>query len=272
MISKETIKEIIKSNEQFINNQISKILPRQGLPITTRLKKVNVIYGVRRSGKTFVLYELFKQNKGRALYIDFEDERLNGIAISELDKIRESFFELYPHLLYKKDVIFLFDEIQNVLEWERYARRLVEREAITLYVAGSSSKINPQNISSSLRGREWAVPLFPFSFREFLMAQGIVLDKSILYGKEKMMLSRYLLEYLKYGGFPEVVFAKSDFDKQKILYQYLNAMFFKDLVEQFNINNLNLLEALRENLFANFSSKFSGLAFYKQFKGRFPLS
>lgn len=151
-------------------------------------------------------------------------------------------------------------------------RRLVEREAITLYVAGSSSRINPQNISSALRGREWAISLFPFSFSEYLRAQGLVLDKGILYGKEKVIINRYLLEYLKYGGFPEVVFAKSDFDKQKILRQYLSAMFFKDLIEQFKINNLNLLEALKENLFSNFSSKFSGLAFYKQFKDKFPLS
>lgn len=272
MISKETIKEVIKSNEEFINNQIGRILPRQIMQSAERLRKVNVIYGVRRCGKTFVLYDIFKKNKGNTLYIDFEDERLGNISAGELDKIRESFFELYPELLSKKNVVFLFDEIQKVEGWERYARRLVEKEGITLYIAGSSSRITPQEISSTLRGREWSIPLFPFSFREFLMARGITLNKEVLYGKEKIIINRYLLEYLKYGGFPEVVYAQSEFEKQKILNQYLNAMFFKDLIEQFNITNFNLLETLKENLFSNFGSKFSGVAFYKQFKDKFPLS
>lgn len=92
MVSKEVIKDIIKSNEDFINNTVGNILPRDKVTFPTKLKKVKIVYGPRRSGKTFLLYGLFKRNMENALYIDFEDERLNGIELNELDKIRESFF------------------------------------------------------------------------------------------------------------------------------------------------------------------------------------
>jgi len=271
MISKEMIKDIIKSNEDFINNTVGEILPRQNVTFPAKLKKVKIVYGPRRSGKTFLLYSLFRSNKGNALYIDFEDERLNGIELNELDKIRESFFELKPQLLHSEDVVFLFDEIQNISGWEKFARRLVEREGIDLYVAGSSSQITPSRISSSLRGREWSIPLFPFSFKEFLNAKQTELKNS-LYGKDKILLNNHLTEYLIYGGFPEVTLAENDFTRQKLVREYMSAMFFKDLVEQFNLKNVTLLETLKESLFTSFGAKFSVSSFYKKFKDKFPFS
>jgi len=271
MISKEMIKDIIKSNEDFINNTVGEILPRQNVTFPAKLKKVKIVYGPRRSGKTFLLYSLFRSNKGNALYIDFEDERLNGIELNELDKIRESFFELKPQMLHSKDVVFLFDEIQNISGWEKFARRLVEREGIDLYVAGSSSQITPSRISSSLRGREWSIPLFPFSFKEFLNAKQTELKNS-LYGKDKILLNNHLTEYLIYGGFPEVTLAENDFTRQKLVREYMSAMFFKDLVEQFNLKNVTLLETLKESLFTSFGAKFSVSSFYKKFKDKFPFS
>ena len=271
MTSKEVIKDMIKSNEDFINNTVGEILPRHNIAFSAKLKKVKIIYGARRSGKTFLLYGLFRKNKGNALYIDFEDERLTGIELNELDRIRESFFELKPQLLHSENIIFLFDEIQNIRGWEKFARRLVEREGIDLYVAGSSSQITPSRISSSLRGREWSIALFPFSFKEFLGVKKTELNNS-LYGKDKILVNKHLTEYLKYGGFPEVTLVDNDFIRQKILREYMSAMFFKDLVEQFNLKNVTLLETLKESLFSSFGAKFSVSSFYKQFKEKFPFS
>ena len=144
MISSELIKDIIKTNEEFILHEITDIVPRLDIIEQTKfasgnLKKVNILHGVRRSGKTFLLYNIFQKNKGSSLYIDFEDERLRDIEIDDLDLIKESFFELKPYLIDKK-VFFLLDEVQNVVGWERFARRITERENITVYAAGSSSR------------------------------------------------------------------------------------------------------------------------------------
>ena len=271
MISTETIKEIIISNEEFILNTVQEIVKRENILFPTSLHKVNIIFGVRRSGKTFLLYNLFKENKDHALYIDFEDERLKDVSASDLEKIKDCFLELKPHLLKDRRVTFLFDEIQSVDEWEKFARRVVEREGINLYVTGSSSKMMPLKIHTSLRGRAWSVEIHPFSFREFLKAKKIDLDQSV-YGRSKVLVKTHLLEYLKRGGFPEVSLLKSDFEKTKVLKEYIDAMFFKDLLERFNITNIQLLETLKEGLFSSFSAKFSLTAFYKNYKDKFPFS
>ncbi len=171
MISSEVIKEIILSNHEFITNEIKDIIEREGIIPFKGLKKVKVLYGVRRSGKTFVLYNIFKRNPGRSLYIDFEDERLEGMKLEELEKVKDVFFGLNPQLVEEREVVFLLDEIQNVRGWEKFARRLVERERINIYVAGSSSQITPSKIHTSLRGRALTHQIYPFSFSEFLRAK-----------------------------------------------------------------------------------------------------
>ncbi|MFH1938825.1 MAG: DUF4143 domain-containing protein, partial [bacterium] len=72
--------------------------------------------------------------------------------------------------------------------------------------------------------------------------------------------------------FPEVLLLKSDLEKRKVIKEYLEAMFFKDLVERFNITNIHLLKTLTEKLFSSFSTKLSLTAFYKQYKEKFPFS
>lgn len=75
MFPKERLKEIIVGNGEFILNYVGTIIKREGLYLPEGLNKVIVLYGVRRSGKTFILYDLFRAFKDSALYIDFEDER-----------------------------------------------------------------------------------------------------------------------------------------------------------------------------------------------------
>lgn len=276
MISSELIKDIIKSNEEFILNEITGIVPRKDIIEPTKfasdnLRKVNILHGVRRSGKTFLLYDIFQENKESSLYIDFEDERLRDVELDDLDLIKESFFELKPHLIDTKKVFFLLDEVQNIDGWERFARRITERENITVYAAGSSSKITPKNIHTSLRGRAWGIEVFPFSFPEYLQIKGLDL-KSSVYGKNKVLIKNALSDYLTWGGFPEVSLVDSEFEKKKILREYLDAMYFKDLVEKYEISNIPLLETLKENIFSSFSAKFSLTAFEKKYRGSFPFS
>jgi hypothetical protein len=266
MLSKELLKEIIISNEEFITQQVKNITKREGISFPETLNKVVILFGVRRSGKTYILYDLFKKYKGRALYIDFEDERLTDFETKEV------FLELKPNLI-GKDLVFLFDEIQNIEGWEKYCRRIVERAKVKVFVTGSSSRIMPMEIHTSLRGRAWSIEIAPFSFREYLSIKDIdANDKNIIYGSKKALIKKYFYEYIKWGGFPEVSLLTSDFEKKKVITEYLEAMFFKDLVERFNISNIYLLKALMEKLFSSFSLKISLTAFYKQYKEKFPFS
>ena len=272
MISKNILRDIIVSNEEFILKQINKIVEREGLLFPQTLNKSVVLYGVRRSGKTFILFNLFKSNRERALYVDFEDERLLGFGLKDFEELKDVMLEMKPDLV-EEELVFLLDEVQNIEGWERFCRRAVERENIRVFVSGSSSKMMPSEIQTELRGRSWSVEVFPFSFREYLRAEDIeTTDKNLLYGPKKAILKKYFSEYMKWGGFPEVSLLKSDLEKTKLIKEYFSAMYFRDLVERYNIRNIPLLESLTDKLFSSFSLKFSLNAFYKQNKDRFPFS
>lgn len=272
MISKELLKRVIVSNEDFILNQVEGVVEREGLVLPDKLNKVIIFYGVRRSGKTYVLFDLFKKYKDNSLYIDFEDERLADFGVKDFELLKDAFLELKPSLVNRK-LVFLFDEIQNIKGWERFCRRIVERENIRVFVTGSSSRMMPLEIHTSLRGRAWSIEVSPFSFREYLRFKKInVNDKKFIYGAQKAVVKKYFSEYIRWGGFPEVLFLESEFRKKKIIKEYLDAMFFKDLVERFNITNIPLMKTLLETLFSFPGRKFSLTAFYKQYKEKFPLS
>jgi predicted AAA+ superfamily ATPase len=271
MTSKEKLKEVILSNQEFIFNRVNDIVKRENIHFPGRLNKVVMLYGVRRSGKSFVLFDLFKRYKDTSLYIDFEDDRLLDFQLDDFEILREAFLELKPDLLNKKKR-FLLDEIQNIEGWEKFCRRAVEKENIDVFVAGSSSKIMPFEIHTSLRGRAWSIGITTFSFREYLRVKNFISDVNSVYGSKKIIIKKHFSDYMKWGGFPEVVLSKDEFEKTKLIKEYLGAMFFKDLVERFNINNIHLLDVLIDRLFSSFSQKFSLTAFYKQYKGKFPFS
>jgi predicted AAA+ superfamily ATPase len=272
MINKNTLKEIIVANEEFILKHVKRIVHRKGIHVPETLNKAVVLYGVRRSGKTFILFDLFKKYRDRSLYIDFEDERLTGFQAKDFERLKESMLELKPQLI-GKGLVFLLDEVQNIDGWEKFCRRAVERENIKIFVSGSSSKMMPFEIHTELRGRSWSMEILPFSFEEYLHSKGVdVADESILYGPKKALVKRHFYEYLRWGGFPEVSVLESELEKTKLLKEYMSAMFFRDLVERYGITNIPLLESLTDKLFSSFSLKFSMTAFYKQHKDKFPFS
>lgn len=271
MSTKGILKEVILSNREFILKNAGHIVRRESSPSLGVLNKVVVLYGVRRSGKTFILYDLFRTYKDTALYVDFEDERLTDFRVNDFENLRESFLELDPSLL-SKDKFFLLDEIQNVPGWEKFCRRMVEKEKMKVVVTGSSSRMMPYEIHTSLRGRSWSTEIIPFSFREYLKTRNIHIDRNLIYTSRKVILKKFFSEYLKWGGFPEVVFSKSPFDRNKILKEYLSAIFFRDLVERYQIDNITLLESLLDRLLTGSARKFSLSSFYKQYQGKFPFS
>ena len=271
MVSKEKLKEIILTNRDFILNQTGNIIKREDIRFPDRVNKVKILYGVRRSGKTFILYDLFRNYKDKALYIDFEDERLSNFEPNDFEVLIDAFLELYPQLFNTRK-IFLLDEIQNIIGWEKFCRRIVEKENIDVFVAGSSSQIMPQEIHTSLRGRAWSIEITPFNFREYLQTKNIEIDKKFIYGHKKIFIKKHFSDYLKWGGFPEIIFARNEFEKTKILKEYLGSIFFKDLVERFKINNIHLLDILMDTVFSHFSQKISLTSFYKQYKDRLPFS
>jgi hypothetical protein len=270
MISKNIIKEIILSNRAFILESVSGIVPRAAAEVAAPGKTV-IMHGIRRSGKTFILYEIFRRNSDAALYLDFEDDRLTGFTAADFQTVQDALLELRPETAGR--IVYLFDEIQHVEGWERFCRRVTEREHAAVYVTGSSSKLMPLEVDTAIRGRAWSVAVFPFSFPEFLQLRMGSLDRNeILYGTGKVETKRLFSEYAKWGGFPETALAADPLDKTKLLKEYLRAMFFRDLVERYGMTNIDLFDALADKLFSSFSTRLSLTAFYRQYKDLFPFS
>ena len=270
MISKNLIKEIILSNRAFILESVSGIVPRAAAEVAAPGKTV-IMHGIRRSGKTFILYDIFRRNSDTALYLDFEDDRLTGFTAADFLTVQDAFLELRPETAGR--IVYLFDEIQHVEEWERFCRRVTERENAAVYVTGSSSKLMPLEVDTAIRGRAWSVAVFPFSFPEFLQLRMGRLDRNeILYGTGKVETKQLFAEYAKWGGFPETALAADPLDKTKLLKEYLRAMFFRDLVERYGMTNIALFDALADKLFSSFSTRLSLTAFYRQYKDLFPFS
>lgn len=273
MASLQNLKEVIVSNEEFILGEIKDFVYRGNVVLPETANKVVVFYGVRRCGKTFTLYEIFNKHPENSLYLDFEDDRLEGFETSDFERMKKAFFELKPHLANSKELYFLLDEVQEVPGWEKFCRRAVEREGIKVFVSGSSSKVMPGEIQTELRGRSWNIEMFPFSFSEYLQQKGVDTNNpKILHGRESVAMKQHFTHYAKWGGFPEVCFAKSEFEKRKILREYLEAMFFKDMVERYRITNVPLLDRLFDKVFTSFSTKMSLTAFYKQYHENMPFS
>ncbi len=165
---KEVFKKLIVD---FQERKFGRIVLREyDVPLDT--KKIVSLIGVRRSGKTYVLFSLIEKLRQSGdgkniVYINFEDDRLYPIGLKDLDGLLAGYYELYPQKRDEKVYLFL-DEVQNIEGWERYIRRIYDTENVQIFITGSSSKLLSSEIATSLRGRTITYEIFPFSFREYL--------------------------------------------------------------------------------------------------------
>lgn len=228
------------------------------LTLPTNLNKAITVFGLRRVGKTYLLYQTIRgliENGVRLkeiFYINFEDNRLEGITAKELSKVVELYRKHNPDT---KIMYFFFDEIQNVQGWEKFVRRLLERRDVRIFITGSSSKLLSKEIATTLRGRSLSFNLFPLSFREYLSFKDFKLEEPLI-EDERGVLMRYLEEYLYFGGFPEIVNYDAHL-KIRTLQEYLDLVVYKDLVERYGIEKISVMKALIRLIIKNFARRTS---------------
>ena len=213
--------------------------------IPEKPRKVITFAGCRRTGKTYLMFQLINElskriPKEEIFYINFEDERL--------EKKTETLTELIPtieELFGKKERLYLFlDEVQNVPGWDSWVRRIQDsREDVRLFLSGSSSKLSSREIPTSLRGRALTFEVFPLSFPEFLRFKNFEVPERVEFSGRKAELLNLLREYLIYGGFPEVVLAEDKRIKGMIIRDYFNTIIALDVVERYKVRNPKELRA-----------------------------
>ncbi len=242
MISKENLLEVMLENREEVMRH--KVIPRY---ITIDDFDRQVLVGVRRAGKSYILYgqiqKLIASGKtwDEILYLNFEDERLTGMDISDLNSI----LEVHARISDKRPMLFL-DEIQNIEGWEKFARRVADNK-YHVVITGSNAKMLSTDVAATLGGRYLTKEVFPLSFKEYLAITGIDSEDKFLTAttERRALLMRQFEEYFQFGGFPECATLPVKRDYLTSLYQKI---FLGDIAARHRIDNIFALRVLFKKL------------------------
>ena len=265
-MDKERLKFVLQETEELKEPHLF----QRDLVIPLGSGKIVVLVGIRRSGKTFLLHDIQQRliaggvDRRQIIRLSFEDDRLHPIKPEEFDLILQAHAELYPDLAGKPRT-FLFDEVQSAPGWERFVRRLQDTQAGEVYLTGSSSQLLSSEIATGLRGRCLSYEVFPLSFGEFLRFQGQEAEYYTTEGEGR--LAAALDDYLHIGGLPEVVLADASL-RPRILREYLDLVFYRDLVERHKVGNPEVLKEILRYCMGNPASLFNPHKLYQDMRSR----
>ena len=237
-IARNTLKQVLLDNQKDIEQY--NIFPRcfdlDSFPL-------QVFVGVRRSGKSFLLFQKIRQmlNAGHQwedmLYLDFEDTRLEGFSSEDFNLILECHQEMYG----KRPMLFL-DEIQNIDGWQKFARNLADKK-YSVFITGSNAKMLSREIMSELGGRYLPTEVYPFSFKEYLSYLNVPFDEQALTATaSKAQFMKAYREYFTWGGLPESI-------NLPVKRSYLSSVFQKiylgDIIQRNGVSNPKLLQLMK---------------------------
>lgn len=193
--------------------------------------------GIRRTGKSYMMYQQIKQllqtgvPLSQIVYVNFEDERLLEMTSDDLNTILEIGLELSG--TENRPYLFL-DEIQNITGWEKFVRRIADMK-YKINITGSNSKMLSSEIASTLGGRFVIMHVYPYSFSEYLIANGKEKDylDTISTSDKADVLASYN-EYITYGAFPELVGIKN---KRMFLSSIYQTVYLGDIITRNKVTN-----------------------------------
>lgn len=194
---------------------------------------VKVITGVRRSGKSVLLMQYREYLKEQG--VDINDIIYLNMESYEMSLVRdeEALHRVLDPLMPKDHHFYLLlDEIQNVKGWQRVINGIRVSFDCDITVTGSNAKMLSGELATMLSGRYVQIPIYPFSFKEFLQAKNINEDS------DKLM--KAFREYRIYGGFPAVVLAKENI-KDTILSGIYDAVILNDVAARGNLRDISVL-------------------------------
>lgn len=234
MIPQNILSQIIQAQSLNIANKDIG-LKRDALPLLPNLAAhALIVSGIRRCGKSTLLFQLLNSKYPGALYLNFEDPRLYEFE-------NKDFLRLDDLIREQKLSILMFDEIQIVPEWERYVRQKLD-EGYKIVVTGSNASLLSRELGTKLTGRHITKELFPFSYHEF-----------ISYQKLKPS-SESLINYLAIGGFPEYIKERTD----DILNHLFEDILIRDIAVRYSIKDVRTLQRLAQYLISNVGKPVSG--------------
>ena len=223
---------------------------------------IKVVVGIRRAGKSTIMMQIIdelqnmKIPKEQIIYINLEYKEYSFIKNDD---------DLYNYIksLIKNDLkyyIFL-DEIQNVDKWEKTVNSYRAKEKYSIFITGSNSDLLSGELATHIAGRYVSFKVYPFTFSE-------VCELKNIKDKNKYELKEYLDDYIKWGGLPQ----RFEFDYEMQIKTYLidvyDSIIVKDIIERFEIKDLDLFNRIVEYIVATPSETFSAETLVNYFLGK----
>lgn len=196
-------------------------------------RRIKILTGIRRCGKSFLLFEIFTgwlKEQGidddHIIHIDLEDRR--NKLMRDPDRLLEF---IDSKLKDDKKHYVMIDEIQHVPEFEDVLNSYLKVENADIYVTGSNSKFLSTDVVTTFRGRGDEIKIYPLSFKEFY---------SVYEGSKEAALNEFMI----YGGLPATIFEKSNERKSEYLKTLFSHTYIRDIKERYNIRNDEVLKDL----------------------------
>ncbi|MBQ7780658.1 MAG: ATP-binding protein [Lachnospiraceae bacterium] len=194
---------------------------------------IKVVTGIRRSGKSYLLFTIFKN------YLLEQGIDENHIVSIELDQRKDKKYRdpdaildyIESRITDEEQYYILLDEVQLLEEFEEVLNSLLHIKNADVYVTGSNSKFLSKDIITEFRGRGDEIHVYPLTFKEFMQ----VYEGDMYHG---------WAEYVVYGGLPLTVTMKTEEQKVNYLTRLFEETYLKDIIERHHIEKTQELEAL----------------------------
>lgn len=194
---------------------------------------IKVITGMRRCGKSYLLFEIFTSylkemgvDDGHIIVVDLEDYK--NKALRNPDNLY-SYVE--TRIVDEGLYYILIDEVQMLSEFEDVLNGFLKMKNVDVYVTGSNAKFLSKDVVTEFRGRGFEIKMYPLSFKEYM---------SVYNGGVSLAFNEYML----YGGLPQILMYETEEQKVRYLKSLFEETYIKDIKERYKIKKDGDLEEL----------------------------
>lgn len=211
---------------------------------------IKVLIGIRRCGKSTVLTQIIKELKvdeNQLIYINFEDYEFSHInnADSLHNYIKERVINDNKYYLF-------FDEIQNVENWEKVINSFKATMNTSIFITGSNSNLLSGELATHLSGRFVSFKVTPFTFQE-----------TLTYFNDNVDINSRFSDYVIWGSMPQSLQFENSEEKSIYLCDLFDSIILKDIVQRYNIKEIELFYRIVEYIVTTPSQRFSAKSLSK---------
>ncbi len=222
---------------------------------------IKVITGIRRCGKSVILRQIINEiiesgiNEKNIIYINFE-----LIEYSDIKTYKELDNYIKENIVNKDKYYLFFDEIQYVKEWEKVINSYKAKYGnnISIFITGSNGDLLSGELATLLSGRYVSFNIKPFSFKEICEFKNYELDK--------YKLEEQFNDYVKWGGLPQRFNLNTEDEIRTYLSDVYNSIVVKDIINRFNVTDIELFNRIAEYIVTTPSQTFSAESLAKYFE------